>query len=237
MKPCKYFNQYKQYILNIANDLIPIRNKRKYSYEYYLTNFNIVLSNGIKWQCLETTATAKNHWKTIYNEFNKWCKHNIFEITWTRFMTNNYHKINNIRKSRHLKTFIDVTKINNKGGVEGIVINNEYQKKNITPITIICDDKKLPISVDTLKYKTIYKSGRRSCSHDVSGVQEALFHIPMIIPNYIKISLTGDKGYISAKNYTIHNNTQNIKITAPKRSNQVIKTSLKAKNCCANVIK
>ena len=102
MKPCKYFNQYKQYILNIANDLIPIRNKRKYSYEYYLTNFNIVLSNGIKWQCLETTATAKNHWKTIYNEFNKWCKHNIFEITWTRFMTNNYHKINNIRKSRHL---------------------------------------------------------------------------------------------------------------------------------------
>ena len=70
MKPCKYFNQCGQYILNIANDLIPIRNKRKYSYEYYLTNFNIVLSNGIKWQCLETTSTAKNHWKTIYNEFN-----------------------------------------------------------------------------------------------------------------------------------------------------------------------
>jgi hypothetical protein len=229
MKPCKYFNSYKKYILNVANEVIPSPNKRKYSYDYYLTHFNIVLANGIKWQCLEIDGTALHHWKTIYNEFNKWSKHDIFEIAWRRFMINNYHNINHIRKSRHFKVFIDVTKINNKGGVEGIVINNEYQKKNITPVTILCDDKKLPVSVNTLKCKTTYKSGRKSCSHDVTGVQDALCNIPMEIPNYIKISLTGDKGYISQKEYNILNNNQAIKITAPNRRNQDLKTSPQSK--------
>ena len=102
-------------------------------------------------------------------------------------------------------------------------------KKNITPITILCDDKKLPISVNTLKYKNIYKDGRRSCSHDVTGVQDALYSIPVNVPEYVKIYITIYKGYISHKNYNVLNNSQIINITAPKRSNQYIKTSTYSK--------
>jgi hypothetical protein len=44
----------------------------------------------------------------------------------------------------NINLFIDVTKISNKYDSEGIAINCEYKKKNITPITLICDQNKLP---------------------------------------------------------------------------------------------
>ena len=80
----------------------------------------------------------------------------------------------------------------------------------------------MPISVSVLNYKTIYKNGRRSCSHDVSGIQTGLDNIPLSIPQYMRVSLTGDKGYITSNSYTINN--KNVKIVSPYRKNQ--KTAL-----------
>ena len=59
-------------------------------------------------------------------------------------------------------------------GSEGITINNEYAKKNITPLTVICDKDKLPIGMSVLKPKTVYRNGRKTSCHDVTGVQDAL---------------------------------------------------------------
>ena len=101
MKTSILLNNYKQYILTVATEVLPICYNRKYSYEYYLTQFDFVLNNGIKWELLPVSNTSKYHCQTIYNEFNRWCNNNIFELAWIRFMKNNYHKINNIRKSRY----------------------------------------------------------------------------------------------------------------------------------------
>ena len=218
MKADKLFIKYKVYILKVVEQILPVKRRRIYSNEYYLSKFVYVLNNNIKWELLYDINKPKCHWKTIYNEYLRWSSNNIFKIAWELFMKNNYFRLVIASKSKYLKLFIDVTKINNKRGVVGITINNEYSKKNITPLTIIGDNNNLPISVSVLNYKTIYKNGRRSCSHDVSGIQTGLDNIPLSIPQYMRVSLTGDKGYITSNSYTINN--KNVKIVSPYRKNQ-----------------
>ena len=79
----KIFNSFKKIILIIANKKYPIKRTRKYSLEYYLKNFTYVLSDVVNWSSLQLLYKNDTsfHWKTIYNEFNKWSKDNIFSVS------------------------------------------------------------------------------------------------------------------------------------------------------------
>jgi hypothetical protein len=225
------FKVYKSCVLEIANNAYKNVRKRKYKLDYYLNKFLLLLNELNKWQSLSVIDEIPNqkdfHWKTIYNEFNKWSKDNIFKIAFEKFINTNYFNHSRVRQNKKLNLFIDVTKIHNLKGSEGITINNEYAKKNITPLTVICDKDKLPIGISVLKPKTVYSNGRKTSCHDVTGVQDALDSIKLKIPKYVKCNVIGDKGYISSNKFFI--GTHSINLTTPKRKNQKIKTSKPAK--------
>ena len=87
-----------------------------------------------------------------------------------------YHKLTSYLASilsgcnEKLNLFIDVTKITNKLGSESITINCENKKKNITPLTMICDQNKLPLCVSNVEInKTIYNN-RKTAKHEIKNV-------------------------------------------------------------------
>ena len=85
------------------------------------------------------------HYKTIQNEYNKWIKYNIFEISFNFFMKENYIDLFKIKDNCNFNLFIDVSKFSNYNGNEYVYKNNEYMKKNITPIAMICDENKITL--------------------------------------------------------------------------------------------
>ena len=74
----KTFICYKKYILKCAKNKYPVIRKRRFSPEYYLNNFILLLDDVNKWKSLKLVYknngndNAKFHWKSIYNEYNKW---------------------------------------------------------------------------------------------------------------------------------------------------------------------
>ena len=136
----------KEIILKIAKEKYPEIRKRKYNLNYYLENFIHVLNDLVKWQSLKliNTKSKEYHWKTIYNEFNKW-SNNIFKDAFYLFIKTNYFKISKVKKDKKINLLIDVTKITNTLGSELIAVNCEYKKKNVTALTVICDQNKLPL--------------------------------------------------------------------------------------------
>ena len=192
----KAFNCYKKYILYYANIKYPNVRKRKYSLEYYLNNFTLILTDIVSWESLNLINKDSNkyHWKSIYNEFSKWSKDGIFEDAYFKFMKENYFKMSRVRKSKKINLFIDVTKISNMSGSENIGINFEYKKKNITALSVICDDNKFPVGItymDTNLSKT--KTGKHTIKHDIKGVQKTLDTIPFELKKYVSVKLIGDK--------------------------------------------
>lgn len=223
------FKVYKSCVLEIANNAYKNVRNRKFKLDYYLNNFLLLLNDVNKWKTLSVINQnqKKFHWKTIYNEFMKWSKDNIFKIAFEKFINTNYFKHSKVRQNKKLNLFIDVTKIHNLKGCDGITINNEYVKKNITPLTVLCDKDKLPIGISVLKPKTYYSNGRKTSCHDVTGVQDVLDSVSLQIPKYVKCNVIGDKGYISSNKFVIGKHS--INLTTPKRKNQKIKTSKPAK--------
>ena len=59
MKTSQLFNEYKKYVLTVANKQLPTYYSSKYSYEYYLTQFDIVLNNAIKCELLSVKDSSK----------------------------------------------------------------------------------------------------------------------------------------------------------------------------------
>lgn len=215
-------------ILEVAKDNYPNIRKRKYSLGYYLSRFINVKSFHSTWCALRHSSDDYyNHYKSIYNEFNKWAKDGVFETAFNNFVKKHFFKLNKARYSKHLKLFIDVTKITNLRGKEHIVINNEYMKKRVTPLSVICDENKLPVAMIVIPINKTLPSGVKTAKHDVSCIQETLDSIKFEIPDYVKISVTGDKGYVTSKKFVIKQRA--VTITSPKRRNQKVKTSIKEK--------
>ena len=98
------------------NNRVKVIRKRKYDLEYYLTNFVYILNDVNKWSSLRfINKDAKcNHWKSIYNEFLKWSKDNIFEKAFQLLLSKEYFKLSKVRRNKKINLFIDATKINNK---------------------------------------------------------------------------------------------------------------------------
>lgn len=225
----KIFNIYKRYVLYWAHKKYPNIRKRTYSLEYYFDNFYLILNDVCKWQSLQLIYknTNKYHYKTIYNEFNKWSSDNIFNGAFKMFVNDNYFKLTKLRKHKKLTLFIDVVKMNNLYGHDYVYINGEYNKKNITPITIISDHNGLPLGYRHLDIKNTFNK-RKSHEHEIKNVQKTLNGIKLKCPNYIDVSLTGDKAYVSNETYNVL--SQKIKLTTPKRRNQKTKNTIKEKN-------
>lgn len=222
----KIFNRYKKYILHYAEIKYPPIRKRTYSLEYYLNNFTLILTDIVNWEALDkfNKDSSKYHWKSIYNEFNKWSKNGIFEDAYFKFMKENYFKMSRVRKNKKINLYIDVTKISNKSGSEKIGINSEYKKKNVTSLSAICDDNKLPLGItymDTNLSKT--KTGKHTFKHDIKGVQKTLDTIPFKLKEYVSVNLIGDKGYVTGKKFNVFN--RKVRIIHPKRKNQKTKNT------------
>jgi hypothetical protein len=225
----KIFNVFKKCILEKANVKYKNVRTRKCNLDYYLDCFILLLNELNSWKTLTKLKSNNNkfHWKTVYNEHRKWCNDNIFKDAFDTFIKNNYFKHSNVRQNKKLNLFIDVTKIHNLKGSEGITINNEYRKKNITPLTVVCDKNKLPLCVSVLPCNKIFKNGRKTTCHDVKGIQPSLdslgFANELPIPNYVVCNVIGDKGYISKNKYFI--GKRNVTLITPKRKNQKEKTT------------
>ena len=163
------------------------------------------------------------HWKSVYNEYNKWSRDNIFQEAFQKFVSSTYYKHTMARQRKHLDLFIDVTKINNLRGIDNVAMNSEYTKRNVTPLTVLCDQNKLPLSVSPIKINKIYTTGRKTSVHDVKGIQGALDELVIDVPDYVSCRLIGDKGYVTSEAFYMHG--KHVQLIAPKRRNQRKRTS------------
>lgn len=149
---------FTKYILNEAKLKYPPIRKRQFELNYYLDNFKCILSKITSWSNLKLfykNDTKYYHYKTISNEFNKWSNDGIFINAYNKFIGENYFKFKHVNKNKTMNLFVDVTKINNKYGVQNIGVNCEFKKKNITAIQLVCDEYKIPIGISFLKNKNI----------------------------------------------------------------------------------
>jgi hypothetical protein len=60
-----------------------------------------MLNDSVSWPSLINfnKNNIKYHFKTIYNEFNKWSKDDIFKNAFYNFINTNYFKISKIKKN------------------------------------------------------------------------------------------------------------------------------------------
>ena len=225
----KIFNLFKKYILFFAHKKYPNIRKRKYSLEYYLDNFYLMLNDLCRWESLKLIHKDANkyHYKTIYNEYNRWSNDNIFIDAFSAFVNENYFKISKLRKNKKITLFIDVTKINNLYGSDYVYMNNEYCKKNVTPLTVISDQYGLPLAFRHIDHSK-YFGMRKSHVHELKNTQKTLNKITLKVKDYVDVSLTGDKAYISNETYDAL--SKKIKLIAPKRKNQKTKNTKKEKD-------
>ena len=225
------FDYFRKHILYVVKDTYPQKRKHKYSFEYYLQKITLMLNDFNIWPTLQYTCVGNSsyHWKSIYNVFLKWSKDKIFEKAFYNFIKDYYFKISKVKQNKKINLFIDVTKIVNKLGSKGISIDGENKKKNVTPLTVICNQNKLPLCVNPIENnKTIY-NGRNTSKHEIKNVQNTLDKINFFsINKYININLIGDKAYISNQTYNVMN--REVKIIYPKKKNQKTKNTLKEKN-------
>lgn len=140
-------------------------------------------------------------------------------------------KISKVKTNKKINLFIDVTKIVNKLGSECIAIDCENKKKNITPLTFICDQNKLPLAVSCVDINKKIYNGRNTAKHEIKNVSQTLNKIniqpKLKIKDYVDLNLIGDKAYITKNTFEIMN--KNINIITPKKKNQLTKNTTKEK--------
>ena len=79
----------------------------------------------------------------------------------------------------------------------------ENIKKNITGLTVICDQNTLPLSVNTIDINRKLDNNRKTGVHEIKNVQKTLDKINLsVVKDYVKINLIGDKGYITKNKFT-----------------------------------
>ena len=156
------------------------------------------------------------HWKTIYNEYIKWCKDDIFMIAYKHFINEHYFKLSKLKHNKQINLFIDVTKINNKYGSDGIGVNIEYKKKNVSSLTVICDENKIPLAFKCIENKNIYRK-KKTHQHEIKNVQQTIDTISVDLDK-VKINIIGDKGYVTKEKFRI--GKKKISIITPVKKNQ-----------------
>ena len=200
-------------ILNLVNERCPNIRTPKYSNAYYLNNIILVLRDVVSWKSLSRVYkhSSKFHYKTIYDIYLKWCKLNIFEDVFN-ILSNTFY-LSQYTTSSNINLYIDSSSINNKYGRELVAYGGENKKKQITKISLICNEDKFPVSV------TFYSGN----IVDVTTIYKSLN--PLLDKIYYKqINLMGDKGYIS-KNIENDLQKKSINLIAIKRKNQAVQNT------------
>jgi len=226
-------------LINIFNEVIDNKyNKTKYktsySNEYYLTNIFEMLNDINKWETLKKLKTynpviinnkiASTHYSTIRKKFNKWSNDGIFESAFNKC-------INLTKKNLDIKLSIDSSFINNKYGIEDIALNIDNKKKKASKISLITDSSKfiysiLSIKINKSEIKKIdkrkkqnkkLKKKRLGFIHDVNTIQDTINKINSVY-DFNSVTLLGDKGYISKKEYKYNN--KKVTLLTYKKINQ-----------------
>ena len=140
-------------IINEINNISKGKYKEIYCIEYKLILIFQIRDSVVKWKDLtksifyEPINGSKNHYKSINSQYIRWCKNKVFLNLFNSITPINNNLIINdnllnddndfyiINADNDL--FIDSTSINNKYGSQGIVVNPELTKKNITKLSTI----------------------------------------------------------------------------------------------------
>lgn len=227
--------------------------KGDYKYkEYYCSEYKLILIFQIKntlnkWSDLtknifyDPLPGVKYHYKYINDQYMKWCDKDIFkDVFYDCVPHNNDVKLSSLNLNDNddnffiindnSDLFIDATSINNKYGSEGIVINPELKKKNITKLSTICNVDGFIYSISNVDYniKTIEYNDHdknkkiKTSVNDVKTINSSLNNINDNIN--IKsinntIDLIGDKGYITNEKFDYKDNKVNI-ITPLKKNSK-----------------
>ena len=90
----------------------------------------LMINDIVNWKSLTKLKKLEkskypNHYKTIYNKFNRWSKLDVFKQSY--YILNKLHY--KFTKSNCLDLYIDATFINNSKGVNNVDINPQYFKK------------------------------------------------------------------------------------------------------------
>lgn len=222
---------YKEYVLETAYDKCPVRKKSIYTYSYYYDAFLIVLKHVNSWRSLSITADcsgkSRYHYTTIRKMFNKWSKLNVFNIAYDK-MLNNHNRY--LPHSKSIDLFIDACFISNKTGSELVGINPTYYKKNVTKLSIVCDSKKVPLSI------TVFKTTTNDCKTVKQSIKSLNLNK--------SINLIADKGYMTKRSDKLELlRKYKIKLIVPKKKNQkniriskLMRSKLKVRNKVENCI-
>lgn len=112
---------------------------QKHSLFDYLSNILYVLRTGISWRDIPSDIC----WNSVYKAFIKINKYKIFEYSYCSLLKKYSNK--NKRSFKYLLT--DTSFIPNKKGKDVIGYNKYYNRKNGTKISMITNEKGIPINI------------------------------------------------------------------------------------------
>ena len=178
-----FFKFYKSIFINVIKKNQTLyksyfhkHKNQKYS-SLILDEIFYVLKTGIPWRLIRSPIK----WQTLYFHFRRFSKFNIFKKVFYS-IRNNFIKISNPSF-----TIVDSTFIQNKFGKNKIGRNKFFKNKNCNKISLITDDKGIPISISVNKGNI----------HDIKFIDHHIKDF-FILTNYKKI-LLADKAYYSDK--------------------------------------
>ena len=183
---------------------------QKYNIETIIKYILIVLKKSLTWRDL---SIFYNNicWNTIYKHFIKLSKYNIFRSSYSSLLTKYFRKT----PTKKLKcVYTDTTVIYNKNGLDNIGRNKYHKNKKVTKISVITDDKRIPIMAN------IYSGN----IYDSKILFDQLENNKFIInDNLIKKNkyIIGDKGYDSNKLREILNTKYNSTLIAPQNKRNI----------------
>ena len=218
----KINSMYDKYILKIAYEELPIKRCRVYTYEYFLKYFKLMLNDINNWRSLQHLKDypldSYYHYKYVNQVFNLWASKDIFKKAYIALLSETYFKLKSIKKSNYLTLFIDSTFIINKYGVDNVHFNPEYRKKNVSKLSIICDDNNNVLSSVPIKRKD------KTFKSDITSVSKTINNLLINVPNSVNVNLIGDKGYVCNRKFKIGN--KHVRIITRKKKGQTTCNSI-----------
>ena len=180
-KSCKIEPLVKNILLELINFYIPNKTTTKgrpvkCSNEKYIDLIFYVLRIGVCWAHINDVVSGD----AIRKKFSYWTELGLFEKAW-KITVYVYNQL----KCNFDDLFIDASHIKNIFGTEMIGANHYDRSRNGTKLSVICDDKRIPISM----------SFSASNIHDIKMLESLLNDIPLDVSNIY--NLITDRGYIS----------------------------------------
>jgi hypothetical protein len=209
-------------ILEFANKYFPPRYNTKYSNEYYLKHIIYVLKDVVSWKSLQIVFNNKsyNHYKTLSKIHLKWSRKNVYIDAFNKIKELNI----NCQITNNL--YIDGTLIINKNGIDKKGYGcGESRKKQFSSVTLVCNENLKPVCFfsNEVNIKIIKCNNEiqiNTLAHDSKAIEKAIHNINSTKKYY----LIGDSGYLINEKRKLEL-PANVTLIAPKRKNQLIRTT------------